>query len=67
MGRNQFLVPLLAEGALRLNLEGQRPRCNASGTQRGSEKWRKANLVDLDDIYEPYPDDGYYEQRLGKR
>jgi len=39
----------------------------ASGTQRGSEKWRKANRVDLDDIYDPYPDDGYYEQRLGKR
>ena len=39
----------------------------ASGTQRGSEKWRKANSVDLDDIYEPYPNDGYYEKRLGKR
>jgi hypothetical protein len=39
----------------------------ASGTQRGSEKWRKANRVDLDDIYEPYPNDVYYEKRLGKR
>lgn len=39
----------------------------ASGTQRGSEKWRKANRVTLDDIYEPYPDDAYYEKRLGKR
>ncbi|HZN33692.1 MAG TPA: hypothetical protein VFB80_07725 [Pirellulaceae bacterium] len=39
----------------------------AAGTQRGSEKWRKANRVDLDRIYEPYPDDRYYEMRLGKR
>ena len=39
----------------------------ASGTQRGSEKWRKANRVNLDDIYDPYPDNAYYEERLGKR
>jgi hypothetical protein len=39
----------------------------ASGTQRGSEKWRKINTVDLDDIYDPYPGDAYYEKRLGKR
>ena len=39
----------------------------AAGTQRGSEKWRKANRVKLDDIYEPYPDAAYYEERLGKR
>lgn len=39
----------------------------ASGEQRGSEKWRKLNSVDLDAIYDPYPDDEYYEQRLGKR
>ena len=38
----------------------------ASGEQRGSKNWRKLNRVDLDDIYEPYPDDDYYEQRLGK-
>ena len=39
----------------------------ASGTQRGSDKWRKLNTVDLNDIYNPYPDDKYYEKRLGKR
>lgn len=39
----------------------------AHGTQRGSEKWRKLNEVKLDDIYNPYPDDTYYEKRLGKR
>lgn len=39
----------------------------ASGEQRGSEEWRKLNSVDLDDIYDPYPDDEYYKQRLGKR
>lgn len=39
----------------------------ASGKQRGSEKWRKLNRVDLDDIYDPYPADAYYEKRLGKR
>ncbi len=39
----------------------------ASGKQRGSENWRKLNSVDLDDIYDPYPDDEYYKQRLGKK
>ena len=39
----------------------------AAGTQRGSEKWRKNNTVELDAIYDPYPDDKYYELRLGKR
>jgi hypothetical protein len=39
----------------------------AAGEQKGSEQWRKLNKVDLDDIYNPYPDDRYYEQRLGKR
>lgn len=39
----------------------------ASGTQRGSEQWRKLNQVDLDDIYDPEPDDQYYELRLGTR
>jgi len=39
----------------------------AMGTQRGSEKWRKLNTVPLERIYNPYPDDAYYEQRLGKR
>lgn len=39
----------------------------ALGTQRGSVKWRKLNRVNLDDIYDPYPEDAYYEARLGKR
>ena len=39
----------------------------AYGTQKGSEKWRKQNRVPLDNIYDPYPDNSYYEQRLGKR
>ncbi len=39
----------------------------ASGPQRGSEAWRKLNRVPLGAIYEPYPADSYYEQRLGKR
>jgi HEAT repeat protein len=41
----------------------------AYGTQRGSEKWRKANQIPLDDIYEswPHPCHHYYEKRLGKR
>ena len=37
------------------------------GTQRGSEKWRKLNRVDLDAIYDPYPDSNYYAQRLAGR
>ena len=39
----------------------------ASGQQRGSEQWRKLNTVDLDDIYDPYPNDEYYRKRLGKK
>ena len=41
----------------------------AYGTQRGSERWRKANQIPLDDIYEasPHPCHHYYEERLGKR
>ncbi len=41
----------------------------AYGTQRGSEKWRKANQIPLDQIYEPWPHPchHYYEERLGKR
>ncbi|NQU25417.1 MAG: HEAT repeat domain-containing protein [Candidatus Nealsonbacteria bacterium] len=39
----------------------------AHGEQRGSEEWRKLNQVNLGDIYNPYPDDIYYEKRLGKR
>lgn len=39
----------------------------AAGEQRGSEEWRKLNTVDLDDIYDPYPDDEYYKQRLGDK
>lgn len=39
----------------------------AHGTQRGSEQWRKLNRIDLDRLYDPDPDDAYYEQRLGKR
>lgn len=39
----------------------------AAGEQRGSEVWRKLNSVNLTAIYDPYPDDHYYERRLGKR
>lgn len=39
----------------------------AYGTQRGSEKWRKLNQVELDDIYDLYPGYDYYTKRLGKR
>lgn len=39
----------------------------AMGEQHGSEKWRKLNKVDLEDIYDPYPDNQYYEERLGQR
>lgn len=41
----------------------------AYGTQRGSAKWREANQVPLDDIYDPWPHPchHYYEERLGKR
>jgi len=41
----------------------------AYGAQHGSEEWRKANRVPLDEIYEawPHPCHHYYEERLGKR
>jgi hypothetical protein len=37
------------------------------GDQHGSEKWRKLNAVDPKQIYDPYPDDHYFELRLGKK
>lgn len=39
------------------------------GKQRGSEQWRMANRVQLDEIYAPWPHpcQHYYEDRLGKR
>jgi HEAT repeat protein len=39
----------------------------AWGTQKGSTEWRRANQVDLEQIYDPYPRRSYYEERLGKR
>ena len=39
----------------------------ASGTQRGSEEWRKLNTIPLDDIYSSRPDDKYYVARLGPK
>jgi HEAT repeat protein len=39
----------------------------AHGKQRGSEQWRKLNKVELPAIYDPYPDDEYYQARLGTR
>ena len=39
----------------------------ASGQQRGSEEWRKLNSVDLDRLYDPYPDEEYYKRRLGEK
>jgi HEAT repeat protein len=39
----------------------------AHGKQRGSEAWRKLNRMELDAIYDPYPDDAYFEARLGTR
>ena len=39
----------------------------AMGEQHGGENWRKLNKVELDDIYDPYPDEQYYEDRLGRR
>ena len=37
----------------------------ASGTQGGSEEWRKLNSIPLDDIYSSRPDENYYISRLG--
>jgi HEAT repeat protein len=39
----------------------------AYGKQKDSEQWRRLNRVALEEIYDPYPDEDYYEQRLGKR
>src|SRR5262249_33671050 len=42
---------------------------SAYGTQRGSDEWRKANQIPLEEIYDawPHPCHHYYEERLGKR
>jgi hypothetical protein len=39
----------------------------AYGKDASNPKWRELNKVALDDVYDPTPDDAYYEQRLGKR
>lgn len=36
------------------------------GSQKGNTKWQKLNKV-KDRIYKPFPDQKYYEDRLGKR
>lgn len=40
---------------------------SAYGTQRDSEKWRKLNQVNLDQIYDQAPAEQYYRERLGDR
>ena len=39
---------------------------DAYGKDQTNPKWRKLNKVPLDDIYNPYPTDNYYRQRLGE-
>lgn len=39
----------------------------AYGTQKGNTKWKKINKVKASDIYDPFPDQRYYEDRLGTR
>lgn len=60
-------LPLLEAAFIRQWHWGTFTFLAAHGKQSGSDKWRKLNRVELDDIYEPYPNDAYYEQRLGKR
>jgi hypothetical protein len=37
------------------------------GEQKGNKKWKKLNKVDEKHIYDPSPDNQFYEDRLGKR
>ncbi len=37
------------------------------GKDNSNPTWRKLCKVPLENIYDPYPNDAYYEQRLGKR
>jgi hypothetical protein len=39
----------------------------AYGKDASNGEWRKLNTVKLDDIYDAYPGDKYYEKRLGAR
>lgn len=38
----------------------------AYGEDRTNPDWTKLRKVKVDDIYDPYPDDAYFEDRLGK-
>src|SRR5436305_9360999 len=40
---------------------------DAYGTQKGNKQWKKLNKVNEDKIYNPFPDQKYYEDRLGPR
>ena len=37
------------------------------GPQKGDKEWKKLNKVKEADIYSPFPDRKYYEDRLGRR
>ena len=37
------------------------------GSQKGNKEWKKLNKAGEDRIYKPFPDEKYYEDRLGQR
>jgi hypothetical protein len=37
------------------------------GTQKGNKEWKKLNKVKDDRMYNPFPKQKYYEDRLGPR
>jgi hypothetical protein len=37
------------------------------GEAKGNQEWRKLCRVSVDDIYDPHPDQSFYEERLGER
>ncbi len=60
-------VPRLECEYLRVWDQGRFTFMMAYGKQSGNVAFRKLNIIKLDDIYAPFPDERYYRLRLGRR
>ncbi|HEY0543767.1 MAG TPA: hypothetical protein VGC91_00075 [Pyrinomonadaceae bacterium] len=60
-------VPTVEADYLRQWDWGQFTFLSAYGEQRGNKEWKKLSKVKEDKIYNPFPDQKYYEERLGAR
>ena len=60
-------IPALQVEYLRQWDWGQFTFLMSYGKQKGNKEWKKLNKAGTERIYKPFPDDKYYEERLGPR